>query len=43
MTGDEYAPFKSVTKKEYQLMLRPWISKDILLKCKIEIYFLKDL
>ena len=31
---DESAPFKKVTKKEYKLMLKPWISKDILLKCK---------
>ena len=30
---DEFAPFKKVTKKEYNLMLKPWISKEILEKC----------
>ena len=31
---DEAAPFKKVTKNEYRLMLKPWISKEILHKCK---------
>ena len=30
---DEMAPFKKVTLKQYRLMLKPWISKDILKKC----------
>jgi hypothetical protein len=32
---DEFAPFKKVIKNEYKLMLKPWISKEILQKCKI--------
>ena len=31
---DEFAPFRKVTKKEYKLMLKPWISKESLRKCK---------
>ena len=31
---DEFAPYKKVTKNEYKLMLKPWISKEILQKCK---------
>ena len=31
---DEFAPFRKVTRKEYKLMLKPWISKEILRKCK---------
>ena len=31
---DEFAPYRKVTKKEYKLMLKPWISKEILNKCK---------
>ena len=31
---DEFAPFKKVTRKEYELMLKPWITKEILEKCK---------
>ena len=30
---DEMAPFKKVTLKQYRLMLKPWITKDILKKC----------
>ena len=30
---DEFAPFKKVTRKEYNLILKPWITKDVLLKC----------
>ena len=36
---DEFAPFKKVTKKEYNLMLKPWISKEILEKCNKGILF----
>ena len=31
---DEFAPYKKVSKNEYKLMLKPWISKEILQKCK---------
>ena len=31
---DEFAPFRKVTRKEYKLMLKPWISKEILRKYK---------
>ena len=27
---DEYAPYRKVTKKELELMQKPWISSDIL-------------
>ena len=30
---DEMAPFEKVTPKQYGLMLRPWITNDILKKC----------
>ena len=30
---DEMAPLKKVTLKQYRLMLKPWITKDILKKC----------
>ena len=30
---DEMAPFKKVTQKQYKLMLKPWLSKDIINKC----------
>ena len=29
---DEIAPYRKVTKNEYKLMLKPWISKEILNK-----------
>ena len=32
---DEMAPYKKVTRKEYKLMLKPWITKEILQKCKM--------
>ena len=35
---DEFAPFRKVTRKEYKLMLKPWISKEILQKCKEIVY-----
>ena len=28
------APYKKVTRKEYKLMIKPWITKEILQKCK---------
>ena len=40
---DEYAPFKKVTKKEYNLMFKPWISKEILEKCKRRDSILKNI
>ena len=40
---DEYAPFKKVTKKEYNLMFKPWISKEILEKCKRRDSVLKNI
>ena len=30
---DEMAPYKKITKKEYKLMTKPWITKEILDKC----------
>ena len=38
---DEYAPFKKVTKNEQKLMSKPWISNEILIKCKKRDAFLK--
>ena len=32
--SDEFVPFRKVTRKEYKLMLKFWISKEILRKCK---------
>ena len=40
---DEAAPFKKVTKNEYKLMLKPWISKEILQKCKERDSILKQI
>ena len=40
---DEFAPFKKVTKKEYNLMFKPWISNEILEKCKIRDSLLKSI
>ena len=31
---DEMAPLKKITLKEQRLMLKPWITRDILNKCK---------
>ena len=31
---DEYAPYRKVTKKEIQLLQKPWITNEILSKCK---------
>ena len=40
---DEFAPFKKVTRKEYRLMTKPWISKEILEKCKERDTLLKSI
>ena len=40
---DEFAPYKKVTKKEYKLMMKPWITNDILSKCKIRESMLKGI
>ena len=36
---DEFAPYKKVTKKEYNLMMKPWISKKFFKSVIIEILF----
>ena len=40
---DEFAPFKKVTKNEYRLMLKPWITIEILQKCKNRDSILKNI
>ena len=41
---DEFAPYKKVTKKfKFKLMLKPWISKEILQKCKNRDSILKSI
>ena len=40
---DEMAPYKKVTKKEYKLTLKPWITEKILQKCKIRDSILKSI
>ncbi len=40
---DEFAPYKKVTKNEYKLMLKPWITKVILQKCKERDSILKSI
>ena len=40
---DEMAPLKKVTLKEQRLMLKPWISRDILDKCKNRDKLLNDM
>ena len=40
---DEFAPFRKVTKKEYELMMKPWVSKEILEKCKRRDSILKSI
>ena len=37
------APYKKVTRKEYKLMLKPWITKEILQKCKIRDSLIKSI
>ena len=40
---DEMAPYKKVTLKEFRLMLKPWITTDILNKCKERDKLLKEI
>ena len=40
---DEMAPYKKVTKKEFKLMTKPWISKEILNKCRQRDSILKSI
>ena len=40
---DEMSPYKKVTLKEYRLMLKPWITTDILHRCKERDKLLKDI
>ena len=40
---DEFAPFKKVTKNEYKLMLKPWITNEILHQCKKRDAILKSI
>ena len=40
---DEFAPYKKVTKKEYKLKFKPWISKEILHKCNKRDSILKSI
>ena len=40
---DEMAPYKKVSRKEFRLMLKPWITNDILRKCKERDSLLKDI
>ena len=40
---DEFAPYKKVTKNEYKLMLKPWITNEILHKCKKRDSILKSI
>ena len=40
---DEMAPLRKVTPKEYRLMLKPWITKDILEKCEKRDGLLSDM
>ena len=40
---DEMAPYRKVTKKEIQLMMKPWITKEILEKCNRRDSLLKNI
>ena len=40
---DEFAPYRKVTRNEYKLMLKPWISKEILQKCNKRDSILKSI
>ena len=40
---DETAPYKKVTLKEFRLMLKPWITKEILRKCDERDSLLKNI
>ena len=37
------APYKKVSRKEFRLMLKPWITNDILCKCDERDSLLKDI
>ena len=36
-------PYKNVTRKEYKLMLKPWITKEILQTCKMRDSLIKSI
>ena len=40
---DEFAPLQKVTKKEYKLKFKPWISREILKQCKERDNILKSI
>ena len=40
---DEFAPLTKVTKNEFKLMTKPWITKEILVKCRIRDSILKKI
>ena len=40
---DEMAPYKKVSRKEFRLMLKPWITNDILRKCNERDSLFKDI
>ena len=40
---DEYAPYRKVTKKELELLQKPWITREILSKCKEKDFALKSI
>ena len=40
---DEYAPLRKITRKEYELMSKPWINNEILSKCKERNQLLKNI
>ena len=40
---DEYAPYRKVTKKELELLQKPWITREILFKCKHRDTLLKSI
>ena len=40
---DEIASYKKVTQKEFRLMLKPWITKDILCSCDERDSLLNDI
>ena len=40
---DEFAPLQKVTKKEFKLKFKPWISREILKQCKERDNILKSI
>ena len=40
---DEYAPYRKVTRKELELLQKPWITQEILFKCKHRDMLLKSI